>query len=160
MAVNVPALVARFPFVGRAAAPDVSEGDASVGIAPTFVSGAATQLAGPGILLTTPLRVRPGERILVVLHMVENFGRGELDAAQQWVVVQHVGEVRRVQDAGDETIVALELVGLADAEIDELMRLMSLNSVTVDPDRERAAASGSSSDGSMTAPVAHAGGGD
>lgn len=161
MAVSVPALVARFPFVGRhAAPPDVSKGDASVEIAPEFVSGAATQLAGPGVLLTTSLRVRPGERILVVLQMVENAGRDGLDAAQQWVVVQHMGEVKRVRGAGDQTTVALELVGLADAEIDELMRLMSLNSVTVDPGRERAAASGSSSDGAMTAPAAHAGRGD
>jgi hypothetical protein len=141
-AVSAPALVARFPFASHIAASTVgaSNRNASMEIAPTFVSGVLTELAGPGAQIMAPLGVREGERILVVVQLAEKAGRDAPNATQGHVVVQHIGEVRHVRDAGGQSVIALELVGLTDAEIDELTRLKTANAVSDDGHDEQAAA--------------------
>ena len=75
-----------------------------------FVDAALTEIAGPGIVLRSPLEASFNQRVLVVM---------EIEHGQ---IVQAVGKVRRVDAREGQTLLAVELVGLTSSEIAELSR--------------------------------------
>jgi len=78
---------------------------------PQFVAGTLTEIGGPGLRLDVPLSVEAGDRVLVVLKMDEG------------KTIQGTAVVRRVLDSHDAAhVVAVEMVGLSEAEIGELQR--------------------------------------
>ncbi|MFP3937107.1 MAG: hypothetical protein ACLFVW_02105 [Phycisphaerae bacterium] len=95
------ALASAYPFAvaGRLAPPE-------------FVPCRMTEIAGSGVRLRGPLSVRLGERVLVVLQMEND------------KTIQGFGRVRRILSPGSdgEADFALELVGLSEPEVDELVR--------------------------------------
>lgn len=75
-----------------------------------FVDAALTEIAGPGVVLRSPLSASFNQRVLVVM---------EIRLGQ---VVQAVGKVRRVDEREGLTSLAIELVGLTSAEIANFSR--------------------------------------
>jgi len=132
VAVQMPALVARFPFARKGpsqAAPEA--GSDRVGVAhepgaPEFVSGTITELAGPGLRIELPTPFRPGERVLVMFRPA-GIGGGENEpVADETCVVEDVGLVRHSRVAGTGVSIAVELSGLNESEVDVLVRMTNV----------------------------------
>lgn len=118
--VNLPALVSRFPF----ARSDAS-GVRSALESPTFVEGTVTELAGPGLRIKVPMKVRPGERVLVLFRPME-IGKPRVDGGStidDTYVLEDVGLIKHCNAAGGVMSIAVELSGLSEVEIDELVRI-------------------------------------
>jgi len=141
--VNRPAFIARFPFAktllsdndyGREDSKDffTSWGP------PQFVPAAVTELAGPGLRVEAPLEVKVGERVVVILKVSDEERRessagvkvGSLPpvSAQNSRnttpsrVVEDVGQVRHIEAIQGGFSIAVELTGLSDSNVDELVR--------------------------------------
>ncbi len=133
VAVTMPALVARFPFARRGvsslqAIGGGDEGAAALGIgaeAPVFVEGTIRELAGPGLRIDLPTQIPPGERVLVVFRPSENpAGDASTDfSGEGRCIVEDIGQVRHSRVTSTGVSVAVELVGLNEAEVDELVRI-------------------------------------
>lgn len=104
--VSKPGLIAIFPGVTR----DVQRG--RIGMAPKFFHARVTELSGPGVRVESRLEVKPDERVLVVF---------ELEPGR---IVEDVGQVRSVQEqeGTQRYLIGVELVGLNDAGVDELVK--------------------------------------
>lgn len=134
VSVTMPALVARFPFAKRGAssAPKSTRearGDADSGRtaleSPAFVQGVITELAGPGLRIEVPTQIRPGERVLVVFKPPKGAAAGagaelNLDEA---CIMEDVGQVRHSRVTSTGVSIAVELLGLNETEVDELVRI-------------------------------------
>ncbi len=143
--VKKPAFIARFPFaktVGGSS--DVSEepSDAKQGSAPMlasqeamgvgawgppeFVPAVVTELAGPGLRIEAPLEVKVGERVLVVLRLDEEKGQDsdlqKTGKAPTSRIVEDIGEVRHTKAIQNGLSIAVELTGLSDSDVNELIR--------------------------------------
>ncbi len=89
-----------------------------------FVHAVVTELAGPGIKLEAPLKVVPGDRVLVIFRLDDHAHTAK---DSQHRIIEDVGEVRRVKELENGYAIALEMVGLKDSDIDELVRVTNLN---------------------------------
>jgi hypothetical protein len=98
--VNKNAFVARFPF----------ESSQNMNL-PQFVRGKLVEIAGPGLLIEASLQMKVGERVLAVVQAADN------------KVIQNVGAVRHIRPEENGYAIAIELVGVEEANIDELVRL-------------------------------------
>jgi hypothetical protein len=105
-----------------------SSGNEPVSEAPVFVEARLTELAGPGLRMETSLHVQPGDRVLVVFTLDPRTAPG---VPREWGAIAGIGRVRHCRVLSDDSgihppgpwsplSVAVELVGLSDAEIDEL----------------------------------------
>ncbi len=135
VSVSLRAFVARFPFMRTLEAAGADKGD-SAGLPdasdktwgpPRFVPAVVTELAGPGLRIESPLEVEAGERILAVFGLDEQGGkessRGEAGHGESRpVIFEGVGEVRHVKAMKDGLSIAVELTGLNDSDVDELIR--------------------------------------
>jgi hypothetical protein len=139
--VSKPAFVARFPFSkmlfkGPDGSPKRSKPrQASSGAAgkswglPDFVPAIVTELAGPGLRIEAPLEVNPGDRVLVVLKLGEDnaddvaasqpSGNGKTPTPR---VVEDIAEVRHIRAVSNGFSIAVELIGLSDSDVGELIR--------------------------------------
>ncbi|MHC4143939.1 MAG: PilZ domain-containing protein [Planctomycetota bacterium] len=137
--VNMPAFIARFPFA-RILPPGNSSND-EIGSdltnlpwntwgPPEFVPAAVTELAGPGLRLEAPLEVKVGERVMVIIKMNEEQNQ---DATAQAAplqnskvtpsrIVEDIGEVRHIKTVQNGFSIAVELTGLSDSNVNELVR--------------------------------------
>ena len=140
VSVNRPAFIANFPFTrslmqkanrskkGSKVARASANGKARSWGAPEFVPGVVTELAGPGLRLEAPLQVNIGDRVLVILALNENEReypdkappKGRKTVTSK--IVQDIGMVRHTKAAENGLSIAVELVGLSDSDVDELIR--------------------------------------
>ena len=86
-----------------------------------------TELAGPGLRIEAPLRVRTGDRVLVI------FQPGGTDAmpsaggqTARPFLIEDMGQIRHCRDVDGGTSFAVELAGLNEADIDELVRITNV----------------------------------
>jgi len=100
--VQKPLLVAHFPMV--------KSGFEGGPMAPEFVGGTVRELSGPGLRILSAIEVNRGDRLLVVFELED----GKL--------MQDIGEVRGYRDSGEGRSIGVELIGLNEAGIDELVR--------------------------------------
>jgi len=146
VSVNRPAFIARFPFArtlptendyDREDREDSTEPTTSWG-PPQFVPAAVTELAGPGLRVEAPLEVKVGERVVVILKVSDEERRessaGLKDGSSPPVLVQKsrnttpsrvvedVGQVRHIEAIQGGFSIAVELTGLSDSNVDELVR--------------------------------------
>jgi len=128
VAVNSPALITRFPFVRKdSAAVEATLTAADFAVATdanlpagnplSFVEGLVTELAGPGLRIETSFHAQPDDRVLVVFRLVERTG-DNIVAVRRTVAA--VGRVKHCQDTDRGSLIAIELIGLNDAEMEEL----------------------------------------
>lgn len=136
--VNRPAFIALFPFAKTVATesgsdkehPETEQNLAAVSdgswTGPKFIPAVVTELAGPGLRLEAPLEVKVGDRVLVVFKLDEekdeNSALQQTGGLQTSRIAQDIGEVRHTRAIQDGFSVAVELVGLSESDVDELVR--------------------------------------
>jgi len=99
----------------------------SVGVAvPSFVHAVVTELAGPGLRIEAPLRVRAGDRVVVVFRINEMGGAGGGREGRQGCVIENAGLVRHCHSTDNGVSIAVELSGLSEGDIDELVRMTNV----------------------------------
>ena len=130
--VNRPALIAPFPFA-RIPCSSAKSHASSLG-EPEFVPAVVTELAGPGLRLEAPLQVKIGDRVLVILALNEQQGSRKAGSQNEGVappkagktgtskIVQDIGMVRHTKAIENGLSIAVELVGLSDSDVNELIR--------------------------------------
>jgi hypothetical protein len=136
VAVTMPVLVAPFPFMRCASAVQRVAGEEGLDPdmrpeplePPAFVSGVVTELAGPGLRVDAPLSVRAGDRVLVVFRLDGHDSAGPQSGryGDQGCVVENVGQIRHCHNSGGGVSMAVELTGLHEADIDELIRMTNM----------------------------------
>jgi len=109
------ALIARFPALR-------AEG-MSGPVGPDFIECRVTEISGPGLRISTQLDVTHGERVLVIF---------QLEGGQ---FVQDIAEVRGSRDTVVGKSLAVELVGLNEAGLNELVRFSSLRAAEDEADQ-------------------------
>jgi len=133
--VNKPTFIARFPFA-RILQPLVDSGKGTKhGSAdtsgntwgpPEFVPASVTELAGPGLRIEAPLEVKVGDRVLVILKLSEDEDRKPVSnrngKTESEKIVEDIGEVRHTKSIKNGFSIAVELTGLSDPNINELIR--------------------------------------
>jgi hypothetical protein len=116
---DAPAVVVRFPFLQAAVtqSADVTATDWF-----ELVRGVVTRVSDTSIQIRAPLPVAVGDRVLVIFTLSQGGDEDGADRAnRQSHVVRHVGRVKHQQVAGKETVMLIDLAGLTDREIDELL---------------------------------------
>jgi len=99
---------------------------------PKFVPAVITELAGPGLRIETSLKVKVGERILVVFNLAQECDSDMLDYNKRLNVpqiVQDIGEVRHVKPIDNWLSIAVELTGLNDSNVNELIRATNVTAL-------------------------------
>jgi len=124
-------------------APASNNQEASVGTwgPPEFVPAVVTELAGPGLRIEATLEVKVGDRVLVVLRLDEEKeqdavlvreGKAPTSAVrrpQAEKIVEDIGEVRHTRAIQNGLSIAVELTGLSDSDVNELIRATNAASV-------------------------------
>lgn len=151
--VKKPAFIAHFPFaktVGGSSdiskeGSDAKQGSADASVStwgpPEFVPAVITELAGPGLRIEAPMEVKVGDRVLVVLRLDEEKeqdavlvreGKAPTSAVrrpQAEKIVEDIGEVRHTRAIQNGLSIAVELTGLSDSDVNELIRATNAASV-------------------------------
>jgi hypothetical protein len=147
--VHKPAFVAHFPFTktfdasGHKSMKSFrmyrSSAGASSGVwgPPEFVPVVVTELAGPGLCIEAPLELKVDDRVLVVFKLDEENGAepalesagDEINAAldlqsetKEEKIAEDIGVVRHVKALPEGFSIAIELTGLSDSDLSELIR--------------------------------------
>jgi len=100
---------------------------------PVFVEGKLTELAGPGLLIEAPLPVQTDDRILVIFTLNEHAGGSPMETNR---TIAGIGSVRHCRGTDQKTLIAVELTGLSDAEVDELAFITGRISSDIDARNE------------------------
>ena len=133
--VTKPAYIAPFPFavtvpaqVGsankRSASRQPSHKDEPTSWGcPQFVPAVLTELAGPGLRLEAPLKVHVGERVLVVANLgaEQDANSQKTKTAEPAKIIEDIGMVRHIRTKEHGFSIAVELVGLSDADVNDLI---------------------------------------
>lgn len=149
--VSHPAFIARFPFARTVPQDDngmTQEGPAQTSGQtwgpPQFVRAEVTELAGPGLRVEAPLEVQVGERVVVILKIsdgAEHHSTAHRDGTSSRSrglqggrskpsrIVEDIGQVRRTEATEDGFSIAVELTGLSDSNVSELIRATNAASV-------------------------------
>ncbi len=145
VSVERPALIAQFPFARTLA--DAGAGDrnepaandhsaqASVlsRVLPQFFPAVVTELAGPGLRIESSLKVKVGQRVLVVFDLHQERRSIPTNPDNQQLVrkiVEDIGQVRHTRPIEGGLSIAVELTGLSDSNIDELTRATNAASLS------------------------------
>lgn len=83
--------------------------DVTKDILPQFISAKIIELSGPGLQIVAPLKVRTGERMLVIFELTPNR------------VIQSVCEVRQCENDVDGYVIVAEMINISEACINELV---------------------------------------
>lgn len=119
------AFISKFPFT-KEITTDSLEGWKPI----EFVPAVVTELAGPGLRVEAPLDVSMNERILVVFKLEPVSAEGTAaEASAGSRIIEDIGIVRRVESQGDTRSIGIELIGLSDANIDELVKVTNLGAL-------------------------------
>ena len=161
--VNKPAFIARFPFSrtlrpnsvssnkGRAVKQGSANASGNIWGPPEFIPATVTELGGPGLLIEAPLEVKAGDRILVIVNLSETIdarpsnagfrlkpavGGSIPDTRRESRIVEDIGEVRHTKAIQDGFSIAVELTGLSDSNVSELIRATNAASIRTNVNRQ------------------------
>lgn len=124
------AFVAPFPFKSNWSGKKI--------VLPEFTAARLVELAGPGLQIETPLKLEVGDRVLVAFEPAKER------------IVQDLGQVRRIIKAGNKTrTVAIELIGLDEAGISDLVRVTNAAAIKHNSGLEQDAAAGIANGGGL-----------
>lgn len=144
--VNRKAYMASFPFEKHVIAdsatgslPHESVFEQKIAL-PQFTPGVLTELAGPGLRIESPLELKVGQRVAVVFEL-ESHPKSEAQRDQSSDgpavrIAEGLGEVRHVKVIEKGFSVAVELMGLSDADINELTRATNVAAVEANMQEE------------------------
>jgi hypothetical protein len=126
IAMNAPGAVARFPLTPAVSAgPAADQPDGTQMGWFEFAPATATQAEGSTLEISSLLPVQIGETILVVLRLPSTF-RGETahEADRRERLMGHIGRVTDVKAADGGTSITVELISVADIEVDTAAQLV------------------------------------
>ncbi len=92
--------------------------DVQLDIMPQFISAKITELSGPTLRIVAPMKVRTGERVLVIFELSPNR------------VIQSTAEVRRSENSEKGQIIIAEMIDINEACINEL--ITATNNAVID----------------------------
>ncbi|MHC4114587.1 MAG: hypothetical protein ACYSSL_04615 [Planctomycetota bacterium] len=115
--VKNPAFIALFPFA-KASEP--------VWGPPEFVSAVVTELAGPGLRVEAPLKTKKGDRVLLGFKLDNKDLKNKNSSSR---IVEDIGKVTNIRPIKNGFSIAIELIGLSDLDVDELIRNTNTASV-------------------------------
>ena len=140
--VKKPAFIARFPFSrtlssNSPAAKQVSVNEpGNTWVPPEFIPATVTELGGSGLRLEAPLEVKAGDRILVIVNLGEEKDRDLISPQKSTPlrsvltkdkkrtpskIVEDIGEVKRIRAIPNGFSIAVELTGLNNSNLNELI---------------------------------------
>jgi len=128
---NKPTFIARFPFARTLQSGNGSDrGPTNISESswgpPEFVPATVTELAGPGLRVEAPLDVKVGDRVIVILKLSEEEQQKPnsqiIGKTTPGKIVEDIGQVRHTKKIKDGFSIAVELTGLSDPNINELVR--------------------------------------
>jgi ribosomal protein L12E/L44/L45/RPP1/RPP2 len=79
-----------------------------------------TAIAGPWLRLETAHRIVSNQRVLVIMK-IENAVAKPGQNGFETQVIEDTGEIKNIEQKGDNFIVSIELTGLSDSDIDHLV---------------------------------------
>ena len=148
--VNKPAFIAHFPFSRILSSNNNNNSQKSPVIKrssenessdswgpPEFIPATVTELGGPGLRIETTLEVKAGNRVLVIVNLSEEksedlnpspkstsprsvLARDRKNTPSK--IIEDIGEVRHVKAVENGSSIAVELTGLSDSDLNELIR--------------------------------------
>jgi hypothetical protein len=121
--VSLTARIARLCFIddeSGAVAPSGVDAEALSAGTPTFVEARITELAGPGLRVETSLQVELNERVLVVFAPC---GASRADVGPAPRPIAAAGRVRHCEATDTGLSVGIQLNGLRDDEVEQLVRI-------------------------------------
>lgn len=143
--VNKPAFIASFPFARTLPANEKANAPGSTWGPPKFVPAVVTELAGPGLRIEVPLEVKVGERMLVLVRLDEENNKGPIPMPRNrkkvTSIIEDIGEVRHTKAIQNGFSVAVELTGLSDSDVNELIRATNAASTKARIESQDASAS-------------------
>jgi hypothetical protein len=76
------------------------------------------------LCVKAPLDVKTGEKVLIVFRLDEQAIRNQPqnNEAPVWKIVEDIGEVRHIKAIPNGQLIAIELIGLGDSDIGELIQ--------------------------------------
>lgn len=122
-----------------------------------FVPAVVTELAGPGLRVEAPLEVKIGQRVLIILKLSEEHrpdpsAAGNENSVQPkseqrlkntpLKIVEDIGEIRHVKALQNGFSTGIELTGLSDSDVNELIRATNVASMKANADAQATASSG------------------
>lgn len=134
--INEPAYIAAFPFAQTLSDDNKSSSESLWG-PPSFVTADVTELAGPGLRVVAPLKVKVGDRVVVILKLEAGKNRSLIsqDDSRKLAssfagkrrekssrIIEDIGVVRHAEAVEDGFSIAVELTGLNDTNLSELVR--------------------------------------
>jgi hypothetical protein len=105
---------------------------------PEFMPATVTELGGPGLRIETKLEVKAGDRVLVIVNLceedIQNLNPSSKSTSLRSVlsrdrksalskIVEDIGEIRHVRALENGSSIAVELTGLSDSNLNELVRV-------------------------------------
>jgi hypothetical protein len=126
--VKKQAFIARFPFA-KASEP--------VWGPPEFAPAVVTELAGPGLRVEAPLETKKGDRVLLVFKLGNEDCQNSNSSSR---IVEDIGKVINIRSIKNGFSIAIELIGLSDLDVDELIRITNAASVKASAGNENAPA--------------------
>ncbi len=131
---HAPALMARFPLVrAGSTAADTTDSNGLSAEMPDFVEAVVTEVSGGHLRVEAPLRVQPGERILMVFKQA---GRGTGGVGEVNYTVAGAGRVRQCLSGDHGMSMVVELTDLSDVEIDKLIDITDAMSSRIDGNQD------------------------
>jgi len=96
-----------------------------------------TELAGPGLRMDIPMEVNVGDRVLVAFRLDEQIQQDVTPPHQtsnktKLKIVEDIGEVRHVKPTENGFSIAVELTGLSDSDVNELICATNAASLKAD----------------------------
>jgi len=125
-AVSCPAHICRFPFsqIQNTSLVETTEDQCQP---LKLTEGHVTELAGSGLLLKTQVDVELGDRVLVILRLIDQRDPQHSKGLEPVTrTIQDIGIVRRIETTRTGFALGIELIGLADTDVDELLRVSKL----------------------------------
>ncbi|OHB60443.1 MAG: hypothetical protein A2168_06695 [Planctomycetes bacterium RBG_13_50_24] len=133
-----PAFIAHFPFIRTSAASghksmksfriyrsSTAPSGEMWGL-PEFVPAVVTELAGPGLCIEAPLELKVDDRVLVVFKLDEENIAVRPEGSRQ---AEDIGVVRHIKALPEGFSIAIELTGLSDPDVSELIRVTNAASL-------------------------------
>ncbi len=130
VSLNAPACITLFPFTrnivvtiaaGAQPGAEQSPGSNVIQAVPQFTAAVVTEVAGTRLVVQTKLDVKSGDRMMILFEVGD---KAEVPgAAASSRVIEDIGFVRYARAVGDGSSATVEMTGLSEADLSELMRL-------------------------------------
>ena len=126
---------------------------------PEFVPAVVTELAGPGLCIDVPLNMKVGDRLLVVFELDAGKRQDSTPAGgppsdkTKPKVIEDIGLVRHSKATENGFSIAVELIGLSDSDVNELIHATNAASLETYGSGRKTGGQGAKQDALETAVV-------